>query len=308
MVLGVNLALVAVQLVVGVAVHSVGLLADAGHNLTDVAAVLVSLFALALAVRAPTARRSFGYHRATILAAQANAASILIVTGFLVWEAVRRLLDPGVVHGAPVVWTALVAVTVNLASARLLHGGHEHDLNMRSVWLHMMSDAAASVGVLVAGALIWWRGGWYRLDPIASLIVSALIAWRAIALLRDTADVLLEATPAHLDVDELTAAVATVAGVESLHDLHAWGLSSEVAALSAHVVLDGHPTLEEAQVVGARIKDVLRDRFAITHATLELECESCAPDAAVDPCTIVVPAVAVGSAPGTAIDTHDHAH
>jgi cobalt-zinc-cadmium efflux system protein len=301
LVLAVNVALVVVQVVVGLAAHSIGLLADAGHNLTDVAAVLISLGALALAARAPTARRSFGFHRATILAAQANAASILVVTGFLVWEAVRRLAHPGVVHGAPVVATALVAVVVNLAAARVLQGDHGHghghddghghgdDLNVRSVRLHMMSDALAAIGVLVAGAAIWWRGGWYWLDPVASLVVSALIAWRAVVLLRDTADILLEATPAHLDLDALVGAVVTVDGVEGVHDLHAWGLSSDVAALSAHVVLDGHPTLEEAQVVGARVKDVLRERFAIAHATLELECEHCAPDADVDPCAIAAP-------------------
>jgi cobalt-zinc-cadmium efflux system protein len=303
LVLAVNVALVVVQVVVGLLAHSIGLLADAGHNLTDVAAVLISLGAITLAARAPTARRSFGFHRATILAAQANAASILVVTGFLVYEAIRRLVHPDVVHGAPVVVTAAVAVAVNLIAARVLHGDHGHDLNVRSVWLHMMSDALAAVGVLVAGALIWWRGGWYRLDPVASLVVSALIAWRAVVLLRDTADVLLEATPAHLDLDELTGAVVTVEGVESVHDLHAWGLSSEVAALSAHVVLDGHPTLEEAQVVGARVKDVLRERFAIAHATLELECEHCAPDADVDPCAIAV-------SPGSPVidHAHDHAH
>jgi cobalt-zinc-cadmium efflux system protein len=309
LVLGFNLVLVVAQVVVGWRAHSVGLVADAGHNLADVAAVVVSLLALALVGRAPTERRSFGYHRATILAAQANAASVLVVSVLLAWGAIVRFMHPHAVHGVPVIVMALVALVVNLASARIVHEGHNHahalgdhdhdqanegpsrDLNMRSVTLHMLGDAGASLGILVAGIVIAATAGWYWLDPLASLIICALIAWRAASLLRETADVLLEATPAHLDGNALAASIAEIAGVESVHDVHAWSLSSDVAALSAHLVLEGHPTLEEAQVVGASVKAVLRDRYAIAHATLELECETCAPDASIDPCAIgVVPA------------------
>jgi len=307
LVLGLNVVLVVAQVVVGWRAHSVGLVADAGHNLADVAAVVVSLLALALVARAPTERRSFGYHRATILAAQANAASVLVVSALLAWGAIVRFMHPHAVHGVPVIVMAVVALAVNLASARIVHeGSHNHahgdgdghddeapgsDLNMRSVTLHMLGDAAASLGVLVAGIVIAATAGWYWLDPLASLIICALIALRAASLLRETADVLLEATPAHLDPAVLIETMASVAGIESVHDVHAWSLSSDVAALSAHLVLDGHPTLEEAQIVGALVKDVLRERYGIAHATLELECETCAPDDAVDPCAIgVVPA------------------
>jgi cobalt-zinc-cadmium efflux system protein len=306
LVLGLNIVLVVAQVVVGWRAHSVGLVADAGHNLADVAAVVVSLLALALAARAPTERRSFGYHRATILAAQANAASVLVVSALLAWGAIVRFVHPHAVQGVPVIVMAVVALAINLVSARIVHdGSHNHahahgdgdddgderpgrDLNMRSVTLHMLGDAAASLGVLVAGIVIAATAGWYWLDPAASLLICALIALRATSLLRDTADVLLEATPAHLDPGALTETMASVAGIESVHDVHAWSLSSDVAALSAHLVLDGHPTLEEAQIVGARVKDALRERYGIAHATLELECETCAVDDAVDPCAIGV--------------------
>ena len=254
--LGINVALVIGQVIFGLTADSVGLLADAGHNLSDVAALGVSLIAVVLAQRAPNERKSFGYHRATILAAQVNAASILTVTGLLAWGAIVRLIHPADVKGTTVAIVAAVAFAANLATVRVLND-HSRDLNMRAAVLHMVGDAAASIAVFAAGVVIAVTGGWARLDPIASLVVSALIAWRAIGLLRETTDVLLESTPENLDTAAILAAIAGTPGVESVHDLHTWSLSSEVAALSAHVVLDGHPSLEEAQVVAARVKQRL---------------------------------------------------
>ncbi len=282
--LGINVALVVGQVIFGLTAHSVGLLADAGHNLSDVAALGVSLVAVVLAQRAPNERKSFGYHRATILAAQVNAASILTVTGLLAWGAIVRLIHPADVEGTTVAIVAAVAFAANLATVRVLND-HSRDLNMRAAVLHMVGDAAASVAVFAAGVVIAVTDGYARLDPIASLVVSALIAWRAVGLLRETTDVLLESTPENLDTAAILAAIADTPGVESVHDLHTWSLSSEVAALSAHVVLDGHPSLEEAQVVAARVKNRLTREFTIAHATLEVECETCAVDER-DPCAI----------------------
>ncbi|MEP6659819.1 MAG: cation diffusion facilitator family transporter [Acidimicrobiales bacterium] len=282
--LGINVALVVGQVIFGLTAHSVGLLADAGHNLSDVAALGVSLVAVVLAQRAANERKSFGYHRATILAAQVNAASILTVTGLLAWGAIVRLIHPADVEGTTVAIVAAVAFAANLATVRVLND-HSRDLNMRAALLHMVGDAAASVAVFAAGVVIAVTGGYARLDPIASLVVSALIAWRAVGLLRETTDVLLESTPENLDTAAILAAIAGTPGVESVHDLHTWSLSSEVAALSAHVVLDGHPSLEEAQVVAARVKTRLTREFTIAHATLEVECETCGVDER-DPCAI----------------------
>jgi cobalt-zinc-cadmium efflux system protein len=286
--LALNAGIVVVQVVVGLAASSLGLLADAGHNLTDVAALAVSLVAVRLARRPATSARSFGLHRGTILAAQVNAASVLVVCVLIGIEAVRRLADPVPVHGGWVLGVALVAAAINLLAVRAIghsghhhgHGGHDHqgepDLNLRSASLHLVGDAAASVGVAVAGAVILLTGGWEWLDPAVSLANSVLIGWQGWRLLRETAEVLLEATPAGLDLAALTDAMQRAEGVEHVHDLHVWTLSSDVRALSAHVVLSGHPSLEEAQVVGGRVKTALATApFRIAHATLELECEPC---------------------------------
>lgn len=304
--LGLNIAIVVVQVVVGIVAASLGLLADAAHNVTDVAAIVVSLIAVRLVRRRANASRSFGYHRGTILAAQANAASILIVCVLVGFEAVRRLADPQPVKGGLVLVVALVAAAANFGAAAALggaghaHAGHDdhgsdvsgesHDLNMHSALLHMISDGAVSVGVAVAGLVILLTGSWYWLDPAVSLLISAVIGVQGWRLLRSTADVLLESTPAGLDVDSLTTLISGVDGVESVHDLHVWTLSSDVRAMSAHVVLDGHPSLEEAQVVGARVKSAIGGPFRISHATIELECEACGvPD---DFCTIDTPRTA----------------
>jgi cobalt-zinc-cadmium efflux system protein len=273
-VLALNVALATALVVVGVAANSLGLFAAAGDTVTDVAAVLVSLVAVRLARRSPTAQRSFGYHRSTILAAQANAVAILVVTVLIAAEAVRRLQNPVTVHGLPVLVVAGIAAAVNGAAALVL-AGDRHDLNMRAVLLDTVGDAAANAGVAVAGAVILVAGRYDWLDPAVSLVIAAVIGVRAIRLLAQAADVLLESTPAGLDLADLESAMAAVEGVDAVHDLHVWSLSSEVRALSAHLVLSGHPTLEEAQVVGDRLRATIGPRFSIAHATLELECESC---------------------------------
>ena len=285
--LGLNVVIVVAQVVFGIAASSLGLIADAGHNLTDVAAILASLIAVRWAARRPTGQRSFGYHRATILAALGNAVSILVVTVWIFFEGVQRIIHPEPVRGGIIVIVALVAAAANLAAVlavRESHAGHGHghghgaDLNMRSAMLHMVGDTAASLGVAVAGTVILLTGGAFWLDPAVSLALGLLIAWQAWRLMRQATDVLLESTPDGLDVDDVSAAIIAVVGVEQAHDLHVWSLSSEVRALSAHVVLSGHPTLEEAQLVGSAVKSTIGPRFAIAHITLELECESCSPD------------------------------
>jgi cobalt-zinc-cadmium efflux system protein len=298
--LALNVALVAAQVVFGVAAHSLGLLSDAGHNLTDVAAVVTSLIAVRWAQRAPTPARSYGFHRGTILAALVNAASILAVTVFIVVEGVGRLRDPRPVEGGIVVAVALVAFLINAGSAMILERGTS-DLNMRSALLHMVGDAVASLGVAVAGAVILITDGAYWLDPLVSIALGLFIASKAFAILGQAADVLLESTPKDLNLDELARVVTDVDGVENIHDLHVWSLSSEVRALSAHLVLDGHPTLEEAQAIGEEVKQAVAQPFSVAHATFELECEPCTPG---DPgCPMDAAAIDQPSHQG-----HGHAH
>jgi cobalt-zinc-cadmium efflux system protein len=280
--LGLNAALVVAQVIVGVVAHSIGLVADAGHNLTDVAAVTLAIFAVHLVGRPTDERRSFGYHRSTILAAQANAAALLVVTMLIVYEAINRLVHPESINAGPVIVVAVAATLINLGSARILDD-HSHDLNMRAALLHMTADALTSAGVAVAAIVIAVTGSNDWLDPVVSLVIALVIAVRAAQILSAATHVLLEATPADVDPTELVAAMTAVDGVEAVHDLHTWSLSSDYRALSAHVVLDGEPSLAEAQCVCDEVKRVVAARFGIAHATLEPEAQHCAPDA-IDPC------------------------
>jgi len=272
-----NLGIVVVQVAAGIAAGSMGLLADAGHNLTDVLAIAVALVAVRMASRPRTAQRTFGLHRATVLAALFNAASILAVCVFIVVESVRRLADPEPVEGAVVIIAAALGAVVN-ALAALVVFDRSGDLNMRGALLHLISDAATSVAVAVCGAVMLVTGGWFWLDPAVALVVSVLIAWQGWKLARSAVDILMESAPRGLSPEAITTRMRELDGVDDVHDLHAWSLSSEMAALSAHVVVTGHPTLEEAQLVAVHVKDVLAHDFAIEHATIELECEPCEED------------------------------
>jgi len=277
-----NLALAGAQLAGGLVAHSIGLLSDAGHDVTDIAGLAVSLVAVRWALRPRSPERSFGYHRGQILAALANAAVIAAVTVVVVVETVIRFVHPHPVQGDLVVGIAAVAFVVN-GAAVLVVREHGTDLNMRSAALHMAGDALGSLAVLGAGAVLVVAPSLEWVDPTASLVVAAIIVVEAYRLLRASVDVLLESAPADVDLAKLTATMHDVAGVADVHDLHVWSLSSEVRALSAHVVLSGHPTLEEAQVVGERVKTAIGGPFAIAHSTLELECEPCT-DEDDDPC------------------------
>ena len=272
--LSLNLVIVVGQVIAGLRAHSLGLLADAGHNLVDVAAILLALTALRWSRRAPTTAKSYGYHRATILAALANAVLIVAVTGWLAVEGIRRLDHPPVVRGGLVAMVALGAALLNVVAVLVVRERGRNDLNLRAVMLHLGGDVVASLAVAAAGLAIW-LGGPDRLDPVASLVVAVLIGIQAVRLVRDSIDVLLESTPTGLDIDAMVATLCTDPGVLSVHDLHVWSLSSDVRAMSAHVLVSGHPTLEEARMVGDRLKAQLAADFAIGHATLELECETC---------------------------------
>jgi cobalt-zinc-cadmium efflux system protein len=274
---GLNAALVVAQVAVGLGAHSVGLIADAGHNLTDVAALTLSVVAVHLLGRPGNDRRSFGYHRGTILAAQANAAALLVVTVVIVYEAVRRLTNPETVHAGPVIVVAVVATFINLVAARFLDD-HSHDLNMRGALLHMTSDALTSAGVAAAAIVIGVTGGHNWLDPLVSLVIACVIAFRAVQLLGATTNVLLEATPDDVEPAKLVEAMISVPGVEAVHDLHTWSLSSDYRALSAHIVLEGEPSLAEAQRTTDAVKRVVASQFGISHATLEPEADPCAED------------------------------
>jgi cobalt-zinc-cadmium efflux system protein len=301
-----NVAVVAGQVGWGLFAHSLGLLADAGHNLADVAGLAIAVIALRYSLRGPTMARSYGHHRGTILAALANGGLLLAVSGFLAIEAVVRLFHPGQVHGAVVLVVALTAAALNGVGAAIVRErphrspSVSHDLNMSAATLHLVSDAAVSLAVAGAGLVIMVTHGTVWLDPAVSLVVCVAIAVQAVRLVHRSADVLLESTPRAIDPERVLDVIRAVPTVVDVHDLHVWSLSSEIHALSAHVALAGHPTLEQAQATAEVIKREVADGFEIGHATLEMECEAC-PEP--DPCTLE------GTAPATGLASlRPHSH
>lgn len=268
--LALNGLLIIGQILFGLTAHSLGLLSDAAHNLTDAVAIGLAITGVRLSHRAPTPIRSYGWHRATILAALANATLIFAVTVVIMVEGIIRLRHPAAVHGGVMVVVALCATVINVAAALVLHE-RQADLNMRANLLHMSADAAASLGVAIAGAIIVVTGGTQWLDPAVSIAIAIIIASKAWQLTRAAVDVLLESTPSDINLDELSSAMKDIEGVADVHDIHAWSLSSGNRVLSAHVALNGAPSLAEAETTGDAVREMLADRFAIAHSTLELE-------------------------------------
>lgn len=273
-VLAANGAFLVVEVVGGLAFSSLALLADAAHMLSDVAAITVALVAQRLATRPPSTRHSFGLQRAEVLGAQANAALLLAAAGGIFFEAFRRLDDPHEVEGVGLAVVATAGLLVNVGSAVLLARVRGRSLNMRSALVHMLADAAGSVAAVAAGVavIVWGVDG---VDPVASMVIAALVVWAAAQLLRESAHVLLEGTPPGIDPVAVEAAMADVEGIETVHHLHVWNLASDVPALSAHLVIEGEVSLHEAQRRAGEVRARLAERFGIGHATLEVECHEC---------------------------------
>lgn len=275
--LAVNAAYLLVEVAGGLVFHSLALLADAAHMLSDVAALTIALIAHRLADRPPSTRHTYGLQRAEVLAAQINGMILLAAAIWIVVEATQRFSEPANVEGGGVLLIASVGLAINLGSAAILWRRRGSSLNMRGAFMHMLSDAAGSTGAMAAaGAVILWNASW--VDTLVSLGIAALVLWSALHLIRETTHVLLEGAPRGIDTDAVKRAIATDAAVEDVHHLHVWNLASDMPALSAHVVVADEERLHEAQLHADRVKSMLKDRFGIEHATLELECHRCGPD------------------------------
>lgn len=248
---------------------SLALLADAAHMLTDVGGLALALFAIWIAGRPPTPAKTYGYYRVEILAALVNAVVLLIVAAVILVEAYQRFSDPTPVLGGPMLAVAVVGLLVNLVGAWLLHGGAEASLNVRAAYFEVVTDALASVGVIVAGLVIL-STGWTFADPLMSALIALAILPRTWSLLVQAVNVLLEGTPAHIELDDIEHAMHAVAGVRRVHDLHVWTLTSGRDAMSAHVVVDD---LSAAERLLDRLHAVLHSRFGIDHTTIQLETE-----------------------------------
>jgi cobalt-zinc-cadmium efflux system protein len=271
---GLNGALLAGEVVGGLAFGSLALLADAAHQASDVAALLVALVAQWLITRPGSSRHTYGLLRAEALAAQANAFLLLGAAVWVFVEAAHRLGSPEKVDGASVIALAAVALVVNVVSAVVLARVRGDSLHLRGAFLHMVLDAGAS-GAAVLGGVAVVAFGATRADSIASIVIGVAVVLSGWSLLRDTTMVLLEGAPRGMDVSEIERALLSAPHVEAVHHLHVWELGSDLPALSVHVVLDAEPTLHEAQAQGEVIKAMLAERFGIEHATLELECHDC---------------------------------
>jgi cobalt-zinc-cadmium efflux system protein len=274
-----NALFMVVEIVGGLLLGSLALVADGAHMGSDVVGLGIALVAQALATRPADARHTYGLQRAEVLGAQANAVILLGTSVAIMVEAVRRIGSEGHIEGGGMLVIALVGLAVNLGSAVLLRNAQGENLNMRAAFVHMASDAAASIGAIAAAiAIIAADARW--VDPAVSIAISVLVAWSAWTLLRDTSRVLLEGTPRGIDVGDVERALLAEDGVVAVHHLHVWDLASETPAMSVHVVLDGEPSLHDAQRRGDRLKEMLGARFGIAHATLELECHDCETEAA----------------------------
>jgi len=251
----------------GLLTGSLTLLADAGHMLTDVAALALALLAVWFSMRPATSTKTFGYYRLEILAALANGVTLVVIALLIFYEAYQRWHSPPPIRGAWMIVFATGGLLVNLASARILHGRHEIDLNIRGVWLHVIGDALGSAAALAAGAIITLRG-WYAADPLFSVIIGVLIIWSSWNLIRESTNVLLEGTPAHINLAAVEAAILQTEGVANVHDLHIWTITSGREALSAHVI---HGESVAPPVLLQELRTKLHDRFGVDHLTIQME-------------------------------------
>lgn len=271
-----TLGFVVIEVIAGLWSNSLALLTDAAHNVTDVIALGLSWFAMRLTLRPPSLGRTYGYQRAGILVALVNSVSLVAISGGIFYEAYKRLLEPPEVQAGILVAVGALAFVVNLVTAWLVHKGSDHDLNLRSAFVHLMGDVLSTLGAVVAGVIIYFTG-WNILDALVSALIGILILWNAWGILRETLDILLENTPRDLNMDALLRDILGVEGVRGVHHLHAWSITHSLRALSAHILTDDIRICEGADIQ-ARINALLRERYRVSHATLQLECAECPPE------------------------------
>ena len=262
-----NVGFVLVEVYFGIVANSLALLTDAGHNLFDVLGLLLAWGAAALAARRPSGKRTYGYSRATILAGLASGLLLMAAVGAIAFEAVGRLLEPVEPAGRTIMVVAAIGVVINTFTALLFIRGKDKDLNIRGAFLHMAADAVVSLGVVVSGLLIWWLG-WNRLDAVISLVIAAVIFFSTWGLLRDSANLAVDAVPEHIDVDRVRACLLQQNGVKDVHDLHIWAMSTTRTALTAHLLMPEPPA---SDLFLQQLARQLHDEFEIHHATIQIE-------------------------------------
>jgi cobalt-zinc-cadmium efflux system protein len=273
----ITLLFVVFEAAAGIFANSLALMTDAAHNLTDVVALGLSWYALRIALRPANAAKTFGYHRVGIVVALVNALTLILISLYIFYEAAQRFLHPLPVQDSVLIVVSLIAFFVNSGTALLVRHGSQSDLNQRSAFIHLAGDALATLGALLAGIGIAFTG-WDWLDPFASILIAALILWNVVGIVRESLDILLESTPRDVNIQAVVNAINTVPGVRGVHDLHVWSLAQNLRALSAHILTED-TSISEGARVQRDVNAILHERFGIAHATLQLECFGCEPDA-----------------------------
>ena len=274
--LGLTALFVVLEAAAGIYANSLALLTDAAHNFTDVIALGLSWYAVSLTTRPSNSQKTYGYHRAGILAALANSTTLVLISLGVFYEAYQRFKSPPEVKSGVLIVVGLIAVVVNLVTALLVRRGSEHDLNLRSVFLHLIADVISTVGAVIAGVIIYFtHANW--LDPFVSVLIGFLILYSAWGILRETVGILLESTPRDVDMQAMVDDIKQVKGVLGVHDLHVWSLAQNLRTMSAHILTDDLPISEGANIQW-QINEVVFHRYNIAHATLQLECVDCEPD------------------------------
>jgi cobalt-zinc-cadmium efflux system protein len=271
--LGLVLVIMLAEVIGGVFSGSLALLSDGGHMLTDALALGLSLFAMALARRPATPTRTFGYHRAEIMAALANGSILVLVSVYIFYEAYHRFSSLPTVKTPLMLTIAVIGLVANIAGLLLLRRGSRKSINVRAAFWHIIGDTMSSVGVVIGGVIIYFTG-WYVVDPILAVVIGVVILWGAVRIVRESTNILLESVPGHVRIDEVAAAVKSVPGVEDMHDIHIWTITSGIYALSAHLSITDRTVSQSCDIL-TQVNKILADNYNITHTTLQLECESC---------------------------------
>jgi cobalt-zinc-cadmium efflux system protein len=262
-----NVAIVMIELIFGFLANSMALIADGGHNMSDVLGLVVGWAGAVMAKRSPSPRFTYGLKKASILASLINGLFLLVAVGAIAAEAIDRLLRPSPAEAHTMIWVAAIAIIVNVATALLFAGGRERDINVRAAFQHMAADAAVSAAVVFAGLVILWTGQQW-VDPVMSLAVAGVILWGSVGLMRESVGMSLMGVPSGIEVDHVLEALAELAGVETVHDLHVWPLSTTETALTAHLVA---PEVASTDDLLQSARAMLHDRFRIEHCTLQIE-------------------------------------
>jgi cobalt-zinc-cadmium efflux system protein len=273
--LGITLIFVFVEIAAGLFGNSLALLTDAAHNFTDVIALGLSWYALRLTSQPSNSEKTYGYHRAGILVALVNSTTLVVIALGIFYEAYRRFISPPQVQADILIGVGLVAVLVNIVTALLIQRGSQHDLNLRSAFMHLMGDVLSTVGAVIAGVIIAFTG-WNWLDPLVSVLIGLLILWSAWGILREAVEILMESTPTDIDSERLVDDIRDVDGVQGVHDLHIWSISQGLRTLSAHLVTDD-VSISDGEAIQTRVTELLAHRYGIAHSTLQLESQQCSP-------------------------------